>query len=130
HPGDHLVEADQKTVVLPPLVQASPEGLRWRVARQRRRTHGLAEEGRDRLRSGFVEEGVQLPERGLATRIEPPCRWLEVQMVREIWGVRLLERAAAAQSERSHRGPVVGLRGRDDPPAVRLASLHVVQPRE
>ena len=130
HPGDHLVEADQEPVVLPPLVQAAPESLRWRVSGQRCRAHGLAEEGCDRLRPGFVQEGVKLPERSLAARIEPPRRWLEVQMVRQVRGVRLLERAASAQRERSHRGPVVGLRGRDHPPAVRLAPLHVVQPCE
>src|SRR5207244_1806635 len=94
------------------------------------RAHGFAEEGGDRSRSRLVEESVQLPQRGLAGRIEPPRRRLEVQMFRQVRGVRLLKRATAAQGERSHRGAVVGLCGGDHPPAVRLTALHVVEPPE
>ena len=53
------------------------------------------------------------------------CRW-----GREVRRVRLLDRRASGQRERSHRGAVVGLRGRDRAPAVGVASFDVIQPRE
>jgi hypothetical protein len=90
HPRDHLVEADQEPVLRAPLVQPAPERFRRRVGGQRRCAHGLAEERRDRLRPGLVEESVESSQRGLAGGVEPPRRRLEVQVVREVRGVRLL----------------------------------------
>ena len=60
HAGDHLVEADQKPVLLAALMEPEPELVGRRIRRQRRPADGLAEKGGDRLRTGLLQPLVEL----------------------------------------------------------------------
>ena len=115
---------------LPSFLEAFPEAIRRRGAGQGRRAHRLAEERGHGLRPGLFQEPVELHERRLARRVEPPRRGRDVQVRREVRRVRLLERAATVEREGPHRRPVVRLRRRDHAPARGLPSFEVIQPGE
>ncbi len=128
--GHDLVEADEEPVLTPPLVQAAPERLRRRVGGQRRRAHRLAEEGCDGLRPDGLQHLVQCGKRRFAAGIEAPRRRRDVEVIRGVRIEGLLHVRAAGESERCDGWPVVGLRGRDDPPALGLTPLDVIAPSE
>ena len=111
----------------PALVETLPEQLRRGVAGERGRAHGLAEEGRDGLGPGLLQQAVELLERRLAARIEPPRRGREVEVGGEVGRVGLLERSPAGECERAHGRAVVRLGRRDHPPALGPSLLDVVQ---
>ena len=111
HPGDHFVEADQEAVLRAPLGQPAPERFRRRVGGQRRCAHGLAEERRDRLRPGLVEESVEL----VAARLRPSGR-TATSMARGAGGARGTGRTAPAACDgRSGRASPSWNRGRPAP---------------
>ena len=128
HARDHLVEADQKAVLLAPLGQAMPEPIGWRVGGQRGGADRLAEERGDRARPAVLDEAIELLQRGLAARVGSPRARRDVQMIGEVRRVRLLQGAPAGEREGAHRRAVIRLRRRDHAPALGLAPVHVVDP--
>ena len=130
HPGHDLVEADEEAMFAAALVETAPEGVGRRVRGQRRGAHRLAEEGRDGLGPGLLQHLVERRQRGLAARVEAPGRGRDVQVLRGVAVERPLQARPPGQRQRRDRRAVVGLRGRDDPPALRLAALDVIAARQ
>src|SRR6267378_6455029 len=96
HARDHLVEADEKAVLLAPLGQAMPEPIRWGVGRQGGAADRLAEERGNAVRASFLDSLVQLIQRRLAGWIESPGRRLNVQVCGHVPRVRILDYVLAA----------------------------------
>ncbi len=128
--GDDLVEADEEAVALAALGEPFPEAGGRRVGRQRGRAHGLAEEGGDRLRPRLLDDTIELRQRFLAGLVETPRARRDVKGLCEVRLVGTLEPGPARERERAQGRAVVRLRGRDDTPALRVAPLDVVAPRQ
>jgi hypothetical protein len=128
--GHDLVETDQEPVLCPAFVEALPEAIGRRVRGERRRTHRFDEERGDGLRSGLLEEPIELRQRRLSGRVGPPGRGRDVQVLGKVRRERLLQRSATGERQCAHRRSVVRLPRRDHAPARGVAALYVVQASE
>src|SRR5205085_11184945 len=124
--GDHLVEADQETVLLPALREPLPEELWGRVGGQSGGADRLAEERGHVLRPHLLERPVERIECLLPRGIEAPGARRDVRLLEQVWRERTLEAGPPGERERGHRRAVVGLSRRDHPPAAGLTALHVI----
>ena len=131
HAGHDLVEAHDEAVLLAALGEPVPEAVGWGVGGQRGGADRLAEERRHRVRAGLFQRSVELFQRFLSGRIEARGRRRDMQVVRHVLGVRMLQRASpSAQRERAERRAVVRLRRRDHTPPPALAAIDVIGARE
>src|SRR5581483_8221172 len=82
--------------------------------------------GRDRVRPGRLEGGVEGVQGGASRRVEPPRAWRDVQVACEVRTERPPQPRPAGEGEGLHGGTVIGLGGGDHLPALGLAALDVV----
>ena len=131
HSRDDLVEANQETVLLRAFLEYLPESPGWGVCGQGRRAHRLTKERRDRLGTHVLDDAVQFGQCGFAGGVELWRRGREVEVFGKVGLIRLLQRPPPpAERERAEGRPVIGLRRRDDAPALRLPTLDVIGARQ
>ena len=112
------------------LGEPCPERLRGRVAGEGCGADRLAEERGHRLRARLREHAVEGLESRFAARVEAPGRGRDVEVGGQIRRVVVVQARPAREREGDGGRPVVGLRGGDDAPSLRLAALDVVAPSE
>ena len=131
HSRHDLVEANQKPVSPRAFLEPLPKSFGWRVSGQGRRAHRLTEERRDRLGTHVLDDAVQFGQCGSAGGVEPRRRGRQVEVFGKVGLIRLLQRPPPpAERERAEGRPVIGLRRRDDAPALRLPTLDVIGARQ